>query len=49
MNPGLLKALSIAATAIGTGSDLVLSIVKDKKMDAKIEQKVLEALAKKGI
>jgi sensor domain CHASE-containing protein len=46
MNSNLIKILSIAATVIGMGATLVTDWVNDKKMDEKIEQKVIEALTK---
>ena len=46
MDSKLIKILGIAATAIGMGATLVTDWVNDKKMDGKIEQKVIEALAK---
>jgi len=46
MNSKLIKILGIAATAIGIGATLVTDWVNDKKMDEKIEQKVIEALTK---
>ena len=47
MSGKLIKILGIAATAIGMGATLVTDWVDGKKMDEKIEQKVIEALAKK--
>ena len=44
MDSKLIKILGIAATAIGMGATLVTDWVNDNKMDAKIEQKVIEAL-----
>jgi hypothetical protein len=46
MDSKLIKILGIAATAIGMGATLVTDWVNDKKMDEKIEQKVIEALTK---
>jgi len=46
MNSKLIKILGIGATAIGMGATLVTDWVNDKKMDEKIEQKVIEALTK---
>jgi hypothetical protein len=46
MNSKLIKILGIAATAIGMGATLITDWVNDKKTDEKIEQKVIEALAK---
>ena len=46
MDSKLIKILSIAATAIGMGATLITDWVNDKKMDGKIEQKVIEALTK---
>ena len=46
MNSKLIKILGIAATVIGMGATLVTDWVNDKKMDEKIEQKVIEALTK---
>lgn len=46
MNSKLIKILGIAATAIGIGATLVTDWVNDKKMDEKIEQKIIEALTK---
>lgn len=46
MDSKLIKILGIAATAIGMGATLVTDWVNDKKMDEKIEGKVIEALAK---
>ena len=46
MNSNLIKILGIAATVIGVGATLVTDWVNDKKMDEKIEQKVIEALTK---
>lgn len=46
MDSKLIKILGIAATAIGMGATLVTDWVNDKKMDEKIGEKVIEALAK---
>lgn len=46
MNSKLIKILGIAATAIGMGTTLVTDWVNNKKMDEKIEQKIIEALTK---
>ena len=46
VNGKLIKVLGIAATAIGMCATLVTDWVNDKKMDEKIEQKVIEALTK---
>ena len=46
MNSNLIKILGIAATAIGIGATLITDWVNDKKLDEKIEQKVIEALTK---
>ena len=46
MNNKLIKILGMAATAMGIGATLITSWVDDKKMDNKIEQKVIEALTK---
>ena len=44
-NKGL-KILGIAATLVGMVASLVSSHVADKKLDATVEKKVAEALAK---
>ncbi len=46
MDSKLIKILGIAATVIGMGATLVTDWVNDKKMDGKIEEKVIEALTK---
>ncbi len=46
MDSKLIKILGIAATVIGMGATLVTDWVNDKKMDEKIEKKVIEALTK---
>lgn len=48
MNNKLIKILGIAATAIGWGATLVSDWVNDKKMDRKIEEKVIEALTNRN-
>ena len=44
----IIKILGVAATIIGMGATLLTDWVNDKKMDEKIAEKVLEAIAKKG-
>ena len=44
----LIKILGMAATVIGMGATLLTEWVNDKKMDERIAEKVIEALAKKG-
>lgn len=44
----IIKILGVAATVIGMGATLLTDWVNDKKMDDKIAEKVLEAIAKKG-
>ncbi len=44
----IIKILGVAATVIGMGATLLTDWVNDKKMDEKIAEKVLEAIAKKG-
>ncbi len=43
----LVKIIGMAATILGLGATLVTDWVNDKKMDAKIEEKVNEALTNK--
>jgi len=45
-NGKMLKILGIVATVVGMGATLINDWVTDKKMDEKIEKKVIEALAK---
>lgn len=45
-NSKLIKILGMAATVIGIGATLINDWVTDKKMDEKIEKKVIEALTK---
>jgi hypothetical protein len=42
-----MKILGIVATAVGMGASLLSGFVDDKKTDAKIEERVLKALAEK--
>ena len=44
----IIKILGVAATVIGMGATLLTDWDNDKKMDEKIAEKVLEAIAKKG-
>lgn len=44
----IIKILGVAATVIGMGATLLTDWVNEKKMDEKIAEKVLEAIAKKG-
>lgn len=44
----IIKILGVAATVIDMGATLLTDWVNDKKMDEKIAEKVLEAIAKKG-
>ncbi|MFA6377341.1 MAG: hypothetical protein WCW63_01815 [Acholeplasmataceae bacterium] len=46
INGKLIKVIGMAATVIGMGATLITDWVNDKKMDEKIEQKVIEALTK---
>ncbi len=46
MNSKLIKILGMTATAIGMGATLISEWVNEKKMDKKIEEKVIEALTK---
>ena len=46
MDSKLIKILGIAATVIGMGATLVTDWVNDKKIDGKLEEKVIEALTK---
>ncbi len=41
----MIKILGIVATAIGLGATLLNDWVSDKKLDGKIAEKVMEALA----
>lgn len=43
----MVKILGFVATAIGFGAELFHDWVDEKEMDAKIEEKVNEALAKR--
>ena len=43
----MVKILCFVATAIGFGAELLHDWVDEKEMDAKIEEKVNEALAKR--
>lgn len=43
-----MKALSLIVTVGGIALSLLSSVVEDKKIDATIEKKVLEALAEKN-
>ena len=43
----MVKILGFVATAIGFGAELLHDWVDEKEMDAKIEEKVNEALAKR--
>lgn len=43
----LIKVIGLVATVIGVGATLTTSWVGDKKIDATIEKKVAEALAKR--
>lgn len=47
MNDKLIKIFGIAATVMGISATLISDWVNNKKMDYKIEQKVIEALKKK--
>ena len=47
VNGKTLKVLGIAATVVGAGVSLLSSWVGEKQQDAKIAEKVAEALAKK--
>lgn len=47
MNGKWIKILGIAATVVGMGMTLITDWVNDKKMNEKIEEKVLEALTNK--
>lgn len=44
----IIKILGVAATVIGMGATLLTDWVNEKKMDERIAEKVLEAIAKKG-
>ena len=46
MNNKTLKILGFLATLVSMGASLLSSHVADKKLDATVEQKVAEALAK---
>ncbi len=46
MNDKLIKIIGMVATAMGISATLISDWVNDKKMDHKIEQKVIEALNK---
>jgi hypothetical protein len=46
INGNLIKILGAAATVVGLGATLLTDWVNDKKMDEKIELKVLEAITK---
>ncbi len=46
MNDKLIKILGIATTAMGLSATLLTDWLNDKKMDKKIEQKVIEAFTK---
>lgn len=43
-----IKAIGVAATVIGVGVNLITDWVNEQKMDEKIEEKVSEALARRG-
>lgn len=50
MKEVVIKSIGLAATVVGLGATLVTDWVNDKKLDAKIAEKVAEALAKeKGL
>jgi hypothetical protein len=46
MSNKLIKSIGLAATVIGMGVSLVSEWVNEKKIDAKIEEKVIEAVTK---
>lgn len=46
INDSTLKIVGLAATAIGMGATFVSNWVDNKQLDIKIEEKVIEALAK---
>lgn len=45
-NKGLIKIIGLTASLLGIGASLVSDWVSEKKMDAKIAEKVAEACAK---
>lgn len=45
----IIKGIGLAASIVGAGATLVSDWVQDKKMEAKIEEKVNEALSRYGI
>ena len=45
LNKNIIKAIGIMATFIGFGATFLKSWVDEREMDAKIEEKVNEALA----
>jgi hypothetical protein len=49
INENLIKVLGIVASAIGIGATLLTDWTNDKKMDKKIAEKVIEALAKREL
>ena len=48
MNTKLIKVLGVAATVAGAGISILSSWLGEKQQDAKIEEKVLKALAEKS-
>lgn len=47
MDNKTMKILGMAATVVGIGASLLGSQISEKQQDAKIEEKVLKALASK--
>jgi hypothetical protein len=46
MNNNLIKTIGVIASVVGIGSNLVINWVGEKKMDEKIEKKIIDILAK---
>ena len=46
MNQKVMKIAGIALTIVGAGVSLATNVLEEKKLDAKVAEKVAEALAK---
>ena len=46
MNQKVMKIAGIALSVVGAGVSLAMNVLDDKKLDAKVAEKVAEALAK---
>lgn len=47
MNPKVIKIASMTLSVVSAGVSLAMSVLDEKKLDAKVAEKVAEALAKK--